>query len=39
MSEPGNTALTSGAASTRNFKILLGLVAIQFVAYDLGYLD
>ena len=39
MSEPGNAALTSGAGSRRNFKILLGLIAVQFVAYDLGYLD
>jgi len=39
MSEPGNAALASRAGSRRNFKILLGLIPIQFVAYDLAYLD
>lgn len=39
MPEAGNVAPGERSQTMRNFKIWLGLMAIQVVAHDLAYLD
>jgi hypothetical protein len=39
MPEAGNVAPGKRSQTMRNFKIWLGLMAIQVVAHDLAYLD